>query len=180
MRVCVWCAAKKENHLRASDQGPRARQVGTSNGKIPLYTQSHWLHTLFRPSSCLSGFVSHWSTGSQQAAAFVPLCTQGLHSWYLAQIWMLASPFHNPLWRFREMKNIGSSKPKGLSEHQEANSLDGTGETKSREQTVRMTKKQPNRWVTLLLFCSALALCWTLWSRHTVHESRSLHMEHTV
>lgn len=37
LSVCVRCDAKEGNNLRASDQGPRARQAGISSGKkIPL------------------------------------------------------------------------------------------------------------------------------------------------
>ena len=136
MCVCVMrCQERAQSG--GINEGPRARQAGISDGKVPLQTQSHWLYALsILPSTLLDGLsVSCWRKGSRQAATLILLCTQGLCSWYLAQlrrlIWMSASLFTTPLGRFWELKkNCGSSKQQGLREHQEANKLNRNGETK--------------------------------------------------
>lgn len=100
MCLCVYDMVPRKN-LRASDQGPRARQAGISNGeKIPLNTPRPLIvPTLYFPPSPVVLFLTGAGTSSRLLHSFhSAVKVYAVDIWLqLMLTWMSASPFPTPV-----------------------------------------------------------------------------------
>lgn len=98
--VCVYNVVPRKN-LRASDQRPRVRQAGISNGeKIPLNTPKPLIVcTLYLPPSPVVSFLTGAKTSSRLVHSFhSAVKVYAVNVWLQLMLsWMSASPFPIPL-----------------------------------------------------------------------------------
>lgn len=98
--VCVYDVVPRKN-LRASDQGPRTKQAGISNGeKIPPNTLKPLIvRTLYLSPSPVVLFLTGAETSSRLLHSFhSAVKVYAVDIWLqLMLTWMSASPFPTPL-----------------------------------------------------------------------------------